>query len=216
MIGYISKQRVYYMAKGTFFSSPFKRWVLNGLGMIPVNRVIDAKISGVSNEDSFEACYRLLEEGKTLVIFPEGNSFQERLLRKLKSGTARIALQTELRNSGQLGLKIIPIGLVYLEPEKFRSRVLANIGQPISPLPQLKEFETDSLKAARKLTEEFRKGLSRMLVNSEQKEEEKLVEGIVDILSSDYVKTPKKGVERDVELMRNVFEQMNIFRISQP
>ena len=181
-----------------------------------MNRKVDGISSGVSNEDSFEACYRLLEEGKTLVIFPEGSSFQERLLRKLKSGTARIAIQTELRNKGKLGLKIIPIGLNYMQPEKFRSSVLATIGEPISPAPYLDEFKTDSLKAARKLTEKFRIGLSRLLVSSEQSEEEELVEGIVDIISSNYVKSDSKGVERDVALMRSTFDQMNLIRISHP
>jgi len=216
MVGYVCKQQIYYMAKGTFFDTPFKRWLLNGLGMIPVNRKMDGKASGVSNDDSFEACYRLLEEGKTLVIFPEGNSFQERLLRKLKSGAARIAIQTEARNEGKLGLKIIPIGLIYMQPEKFRSSVMANIGQPISPIPYMEEFKTDSLKAARKLTTEFTNGLSRLLVRSEQADEENLVDGIVDILSSDYVKTKSRGIDRDVELMRSVFEQMNLIRVSQP
>lgn len=216
MVGYICNQRIYYMAKGTFFNTRLKRWVLNGLGMIPVNRKIDGNATGVSNEDSFEACYQLLEEGKTLVIFPEGNSFQERLLRKLKSGAARIAIQTEARNEGKLGLKIVPVGLIYMQPEKFRSSVMAVIGPPISPVPYVEEFKTDSLKAARKLTGEFTKGLSRLLVRSEQADEEKLVEDIVDIISSEYVKTKSKGVERDVELMRSVFEQMNVIRVSQP
>lgn len=216
MIGYVCKQRIYYMTKGTFFSSPLKRWLLNGLGMIPVNRKVDGNSDGVSNEDSFEACYRLLEEGKTLVIFPEGSSFQERLLRKLKSGAARIALQTESRNNSELGLKIIPIGLVYMQPEKFSSSILANVGQPISPLQYVEEFKVDSLKAARKLTGEFTAGLSRLLVNSEQPEDEELVENIVEVLSSNYVKSKSRGVEKDVEEMRDVFQQISLIRISQP
>lgn len=216
LIGHICNQRIYYMAKGTFFSSRFKSWILGGLGMIPINRQVDAKMSGVSNEDSFEACYQLLKEGKTIVIFPEGNSFQERLLRKLKSGTARIALEAELRNEGKLNLKIIPIGLVYVRPEKFRSSVMANIGAPIDPLPHLELFKTDTLKAARRLTEEFRVSLSRLLVHSEYKEEEGLVESIVHLLSSEYIKTPEKGVERDVTRMREVFDQMSAIRVSQP
>lgn len=216
MIGHICNQRIYYMAKGTFFNTRFKRWVLGGLGMIPVNRQTDGRVEGISNTDSFEACYRLLEEGKTLLIFPEGNSYQERLLRKLKSGAARIALQTELRNERQLGLRIVPIGLNYTEPEKFRSSVLANIGAPIDPNSHVTLFAEDSLKAARKLTEEIRIALTRLLVNSERKEEEKLVADIVDLLSSEYVKMPEKGVERDVKEMREVFAQMNALRIAQP
>ena len=216
MIGHICNERIYYMAKGTFFNTRFKRWVLNGLGMIPVNRQSDMKVEGISNADSFEACYRLLEEGKTLVIFPEGTSYQERLLRKLKSGAARIALQSEVRNDKKLGLKIIPVGLNYTEPEKFRSSVLAKIGAPIDPVPFVDTFQEDSLKAARQLTEEIRVGMTRLLVNSESKEEEELVEGIVDLLSSEYVKRPEKGVERDVQQMREIFAQMNAIRVSQP
>ena len=216
MIGHICNQRIYYMAKGTFFNNRLKRWVLGGLGMIPINRKVDSKIESVSNSDSFEACYKLLEEGKTLVIFPEGNSYQERLLRKLKSGAARIALETELRNEKKLGLSIIPVGLNYTKPEKFRSSVLATVGAPIDPKPFVDLFKIDSLKAARKLTEEIRIAMTRLLVNSEIKEEEELVEGIVDILSSEYVKTPEKGVERNVKEMREVFSQMHVIRISQP
>lgn len=216
MIGHICNQRIYYMAKGTFFNSRWKRWVLGGLGMIPVNRQVDGAVAEISNEDSFEACYRLLEEGKTLVIFPEGSSFQERLLRKLKSGTARIALQTELRNDSKLGLKIVPVGLIYMQPEKFRSSVLATVGTPIDPTPWVEEFRTDSLKSARKLTEEFRKGLSRLLVNSEMKEEEELAENISHLLSSNYSKSSEKGVERDVATLRRVFEQLNTIRVVQP
>lgn len=216
MIGHICNERIYYMAKGTFFNTRFKRWFLNSLGMIPVNRQADSKISGVSNEDSFEACYRLLEEGKTLVIFPEGSSYQERLLRKLKSGAARIALQAELRNEKKLGLKIIPVGLNYTEPEKFRSSVLANIGAAIDPVSYADDFAKDSLKTSRKLMEEIRISMTRLLVNSESKDEEELVVGIVDLLSSEYVKRPEKGVERDVQQMREIFGQMNAIRIGQP
>ena len=73
--------------------------------MIPINRPMDNRTEGVSNTDSFEACYKILSEGKTLVIFPEGNSVMERFLRELKTGTARIALEA-FRNVVMYGLDI--------------------------------------------------------------------------------------------------------------
>jgi 1-acyl-sn-glycerol-3-phosphate acyltransferase len=63
-----------------------------------IRKVLRLYRTVVSNQDSFDACYRVLEEGKTLVIFPEGTSFLERHLRELKSGTARIGLEVEKRN----------------------------------------------------------------------------------------------------------------------
>ena len=208
MIGYASKKPIYYMAKGTFFTSRFKRKLLTSLGMIPINRSADGNTKGVSNVDSFEMCYRLLEEGKSLVIFPEGTSYSERLLRKLKSGSARIALQTELRNKGELGLKIIPVGLVYLEPAKFRSSVLINVGAPISPLKFLPQFQTDTLKAARQLTAVFKKELSQLLVGSETKEHETLADKIIGILVSSYSLDTPKGLEHDISFIKKVNEKV--------
>lgn len=218
MVGHICRQPIYYMAKATFFSSPFKRWFLGGLGMIPINRSGDGKTKGVSNEDSFEACYKILEQGKTLVIFPEGNSYGDRHLRQLKSGTARIALEALKRNQGELNVKVVPMGLVYMKAEKFRSSVLINIGPSIDPKNYLEAYMNDSLKAARGLTEEFRVAMERLLVSSQSKEQELLGDQIVEILHSSYMKSDKKlkGVEEDVHLLKTVHEELNSIYISQP
>jgi len=90
LIGHVSKEPIYYMAKSTFFNSPVKKWLLGKLNMIPINRRTDGTTQGVTNQESFEACYRILEEGKTLVIFPEGTSIPELKLRELKSGTRKV------------------------------------------------------------------------------------------------------------------------------
>src|SRR3989338_6242760 len=58
ILGHINRRRVHFMAKATFFSSPFKRRLLGALGMIPINRKSDGVIKGVKNSDSFEACYQ--------------------------------------------------------------------------------------------------------------------------------------------------------------
>jgi 1-acyl-sn-glycerol-3-phosphate acyltransferase len=216
MIGFVCKKPIYYMSKGTFFNSWLKRWVLNSLGLIPVNRAVDSKTSGVSNEDSFEMCYRILEQGKTLVIFPEGNSFNDRHLRKLKSGTARIALEAENRNHGKLNLKIIPLGLIYTRAEKFRSSVMVNIGKPVSALPYLELFKEDRLKSARQLTNSLSDSLERLLVNAQSKVRGELGDKIVAILSSNYVKSKKKGVEKELIFMKEINDQLNLIYLTEP
>ncbi len=171
MIGFVNKRPIYFMAKGTFFNSPIKRKILTSLNMIPINRKTDGAVRGINNKDSFEACYELLEKGKTLVIFPEGNSFPERKLRQLKSGTARIALETEKRNEGKLNLKIVPIGLFYSQAEKFRSSVMISIENGLYAKEFLKDFESNTTSAARQLTEKMRIHLERVLYTAEEEEE---------------------------------------------
>lgn len=216
MVGYICKDPIYYMAKATFFNTKLKRWFLGGLGLIPINRATESKTKGVSNADSFENCYRLLERGKTLVIFPEGNSFNERQLRMLKSGTARIALEVLKRTNGEANLRVIPVGLVYSEPEKFRSSVLVNVGEPIDPTPYLEMFRQDSLKAARKLTEEFRASMEDLLVGAHSTEHEELVNTIIRALSDEYVKSSERGVQKNVSLIRNTFESLHRLQRKDP
>lgn len=209
ILGKLSNEPIYFMTKGTFFNTPFKKWLLRSIGLIPINRADDSKTSGVSNSDSFEQCYQLLEQGKTLAIFPEGNSFAEKLLRKLKSGTARIALQTELRNNGELGVQIIPVGLVYLQPEKFRSSVLVRVGEAIDARSFLPLFKEDRLKAARQLTAVFRERLMELLVASQSSEQETLADRIAGILRNAYARSDRSKLERDVDLIRSVNENLS-------
>jgi 1-acyl-sn-glycerol-3-phosphate acyltransferase len=216
ILGKLSKEPIYFMTKGTFFNTPFKKWLLRSIGLIPINRADDSKTSGVSNSDSFEQCYQLLEQGKTLAIFPEGNSFAEKLLRKLKSGTARIALQTELRNNGELGVQIIPVGLVYLQPEKFRSSVLVRVGEAIDARPFLPLFKEDRLKAARQLTAVFREKLMELLVASQSSEQETLADRIAGILRNAYARSDRSKLERDVDLIRRVNENLSEINRLQP
>lgn len=216
VIGHICKQPIHYMAKATLFKSPIKQKILRSLNMIPINRKGEGTISGVANQDSFEACYQLLEEGKTLVIFPEGTSYQERHLRELKTGAARIALEVEKRNQGNLGLQIIPIGLNYLQADRFRSGILINVGNPMEIDNYLNDYNQNASTAAKRLTEQIRIRLEQQLVNSEAKEEEKLTEELHAIFTSKYIKTDEKGVAGEVKLIRQIRDAIAEINIAQP
>lgn len=213
MIGHVCRRPIYFMAKGTFFSTPLKRKILQSLNMIPVNRKVDGKIAGVSNEDSFEACYKLLEEGKTLVIFPEGNSFPERQLRQLKSGTARIALEAENRNNGTLNLKVVPMGLFYSQAEKFRSSVMITVEQGLPVTNFSTAFKENSSLAAKKLTEKFRMHLERVLVTTDNNEQEVMIESIYHILSK---KENVHDVEKSAEFLQRIKNRIEEIQLIQP
>lgn len=216
MVGYVTKQPVHFMAKASFFSSPLKQKILKSLNMIPINRKGEAVMKGVANKDSFEACYQILEEGKTLAIFPEGTSYLERHLRELKSGAARIALEAENRNDGKLGVKIIPLGLNYLHADQFRSDVLVNVGTPMEVSSYLEDYQNNAGLTAKRLTEQVRIRLEQLLVNSDLKEEEKLVEELYSVFTSKYIKADHKGVEGQVKMMKQIRDALEELRIREP
>lgn len=216
IIGHITSRPIYFMAKATLFSSPLKQKILRSLNMIPINRKGEGVTDGVSNQDSFEACYRVLEEGKCLLIFPEGTSFLERHLRELKSGTARIALEAERRNGNKLKLQIVPIGLNYLSAERFRSDVLVRVGNPLVASDFVVSDQEKTGAAAKRMTEQFRIRLEQVLVNSEAPEEEELTDALHAILSSKYLKHDGKGVEAELKLLKDIRDRIAELALTQP
>ncbi|OKL63290.1 hypothetical protein UA08_01718 [Talaromyces atroroseus] len=88
----------------------------------------------IDQSQMFDAVYRGLESGGCIGIFPEGGSHDRPRLLPLKAGAAIIALGT-LARSPDCGLSIIPCGLNYFHPNKFRSRAVIELGPPVEVHP---------------------------------------------------------------------------------
>ena len=76
----------------------------------------------------FESCFEVLEEGRTLCIFPEGISHNDPQLKQLKTGAARIALESEERHGWKQGVQLVPVGLNFRRAPRLRSRVTIDFG----------------------------------------------------------------------------------------
>ncbi len=216
VIGMICKQPIHYMAKATLFDSKLKLRLLRSLNLIPINRQGEGITKGVDNMDSLTECYEVLAAGKTLVIFPEGTSYKERVLRKLKTGTARIALETEQRNGGELGVKIVAVGLNYSQQEKFRSNILIDVDEPHDVRQYLEEYKKDKHEASMRLTREIRKRLERVLVTAESQDEELLIEKIYKVLNTRYQEKKIRGVSKEVADMKEITRRLDEIKILQP
>ena len=102
----------------------FSRMFFTG---IPVVRDKDSGDRGM-NVAAMERCAELLAAGGELVVFPEGTSSLGPKHLPFKSGAARIALEACRKG---LPLKIVPLGITYNAPTKFRSSVEIIVGQPL-------------------------------------------------------------------------------------
>lgn len=218
IVGMICKQPIYYMTKATFFSTKFKKRILTSLKMIPINRAHEGKQVGVDNKATFEACYQLLEDEKFLVIFPEGSSFKERVLRKLKSGTARIALETEKRNDFELGVKIVTVGINYAMPEKFQSRILISISEPFEVKDMKEAYTENPTKASKLVTEKIRADFEKVLATTLDKEHDEITENLYDILSISHFKQLSKSqnVENRISKVREISNRLQQLEVTEP
>lgn len=145
------------LAKSTLWRHPVVAPLLVLAGAVPVYRRQDGMDTS-RNLAAFRHARRVLARGGAVLLFPEGTSHNQPYRLPLKTGAARIALDTEWRH-GPLGLRIVPVGLVYEAKGEFRSRVLISIGEPIDPAPERHRYPHDGRAAARALTQLIATGL---------------------------------------------------------
>ena len=122
----------------------------------------------------FSSCHEALAEGGSIVLFPEGTSHSESELQPLKTGAARIALGAEQQRD-PLGIRIVPVGLNFDAKQKFRSRVLIYIGEPIDPTDGLAKADSEDREAVNQVTERIKSGIESVTLNYPSWEEAEIV-----------------------------------------
>ncbi|RME01378.1 MAG: hypothetical protein D6814_01640, partial [Calditrichaeota bacterium] len=131
VLGAMTRRKVNYIAHAGLFKNPIFRRFLRACGVIPVYRRQDDPDKMDQNVKMFQECTLALSRGEAIGIFPEGTSDVVRKVKTIKTGAARIVLESEAEHNYQLGIKLIPVGLHFYSISHFRSRVLANFGEPI-------------------------------------------------------------------------------------
>ena len=161
--------------------------VLHAAGVVPVYRRQDGRHEGGPIEETFDVASDLLAEGGVLAIFPEGLSHNDSRLLPIKTGVARIALET-LAAHPDLDLKILPVYLHYADKARFRSSVLMQVGAPIGARNELPDFlstETATRsQAVRALKSRVRDALLQVSLQSSTWEDVRLVSCAAEIWRS--------------------------------
>jgi glycerol-3-phosphate O-acyltransferase/dihydroxyacetone phosphate acyltransferase len=84
----------------------------------------------VDQHGVYGAVFKRLNEQGAIGIFPEGGSHDRPDLLPLKAGVSVMALGA-MSNNLNLNIKLVPVGLSYFHPHKFRSRAVVEFGAPI-------------------------------------------------------------------------------------
>ena len=178
VIGASVPRKVNFVATVQLFRYRPLKWLLTRCGVIPINRVRDNPRAMHTVADTFEACFRVLERGEAVGIFPEGVTYEDSQMREVKSGAARIALELEHRHGGQLGLQVVPAGLTYSAKEIYRSDVLVNFGEPIRAADFLEGYAEHRKECIHRLTAEIEQRIQSLILHLPQLEHARVVAGV--------------------------------------
>src|SRR5688572_3247556 len=196
VIGACTKRSLHFVVAAEFMGRGLKSWIYRKqLNMIPVYRPGTQPGQSRKNVDMFSRCHELLSGGGAVLIFPEGNSITEKRIRKLKTGTARMALGARDHFAGAPEVTIVPVGLNYANPHRFQSELFINIGEPVTT----KGFSSDH-DGIVGLTSEIEDRLREAVVHVEYEELDSVVKKVELIMKS----TLQNGNEKQGDVITDL------------
>jgi len=214
-----SRRQIFSLARGDAFKNPFLRWLLTKWKLIPIYRISEGVANLKKNEDTFLASCAVLTNGNPLVIYPEGSCIQERRLRKLKKGAARIVFGVEEQANFNANLIVLPLGLIYSDPKKFRSNLFINFGEPIIAAKYAELYKHDKPRALNELTAAIEVAMKALVINIEHKENDQFVEELYLVykkqLSLD-LKLDPTNLEHDFKVCCDIANAVNYYQTNEP
>jgi len=203
---------VNFLANASLFSNRFGNWFFSTFYCIKIERYVDTGGKPLDNVAAFRQATDFLTRGGCLYIAPEGGSFEGRHIHELKTGLARIALNTEQENNFELGLKILPVGLVYSDPTKFRRPILINMTEPFLVSGFKKDWEKDRREAVRELTRHLQDRLSEAVLDTTDPEQDCLLAQL-ELMSQNEEKLP---LAQQFDRSKNVLNRMQKLQQQEP
>lgn len=184
VVATLIKRTTYFLVRGESFTNPWVVKIYNRLKMIPIFRKEHNPEKTHQNEDIFRYCYQLMEQKGCLMIFPEGVCQTKYLLAPVKTGAARIAIHAEEENDFELDIHVVPLGINYSNPHRFRGNLTLNLGKPILVSDYKAQFKRDARNAIGRLTTDIENALKGLIITVEDQRQMELVHQVEAIVSA--------------------------------
>ena len=204
--------RIWFLARGDAFKPGLISWLLEQIGIVPIFRIQDGGREGLKkNEDAYQRVNHILSKNKGMVIFAEGLCVQERRLRPLKKGVARMVFGAYefLKNEN---LVVVPVGVNYSQPDKFRSTLFYNVGEPILVKNYIEEFKINAAKGHKLLLQDLEPKMKALITHINNKVYDKTVLQIETLCKNDLIKEKglnKKNPEHVYIVSKEITEKVN-------
>lgn len=156
LVGCGSRGKLCFMAKEELFEKKLFAWLITSLGAFPVAR-------GKGDTGVIDTAVEKLNNGRSMMIFPEGTRSKDGKVGRGHTGAALISARADKR--------IIPVGVVYGEKLKFRTKLTVKYGAPIDPKDYVDSAEEPNPRQLVKLKNRYMADIKALVEGAPEAEE---------------------------------------------
>ncbi|BDD13371.1 hypothetical protein MATR_01960 [Marivirga tractuosa] len=199
------------LVRADIFKSKWASIALDIIHLIPIYRKKDNMGSVAQNNEIFKKCFDLFNQGKTLLIFPEGNHAIKRFLRSMQKGPARIAFQAEEENNFELGLNVAPFGLHYTNHPKRWYDLHIHFGEAFRVKDFQEVYQENPTKAQKQFTAKIGIDISAEMIDIKWHSEYEFMEKVRTLLKPYALKWAENNrsiVHAENELVNKIADQL--------
>ena len=212
--------RTYYLARGDAFKPGLISVLLESIGILPIFRIQDGGKEGLKkNDESYKRANELLKrKNAKIMIYAEGLCIQERRLRPLKKGVARFTFGAQ-DFLGNEELIVIPVGLNYSNPNKFRSTLFYNFGEPIKVSDFKALYQENPPKAYTQFLQTLEPKMRALIMHINDKRFDPVVGHFEKLCKKDWLKEKGesfKNLEQDYNASKQIVELVNTITEQEP
>lgn len=204
--------KFYFLARGDVFKPGIASYVFEGLGIAPIFRIQDGGKEGLKkNDETYRRVFGMLKENKKVIIFAEGLCVQERRLRPLKKGVPRMVFNAmeEINNPN---LTVVPVGVNYTNPKKFRSNLFYNIGEPIRVADFMEEYKAQPARTLNTFIKVLEPKMKELIVHIDNPKNDKLVGWLEELFLRDWCKKRRwnyKNLDHELKMAQQITAMVN-------
>ena len=151
----LSDRRMNFLARANVFKNPVFNKALRGMGLLPAYRMGYDGLSEVhKNQETFADAGHAINDGETLMLYPEAGHQDKRWLGTFKIGYLRIAFAAAEQSGFEKDIMILPSCNHYSNYFHARTDMIIKFGKPISLKPyyeQYKESPRETMMAINKI-----------------------------------------------------------------
>ncbi|MBA2613537.1 MAG: 1-acyl-sn-glycerol-3-phosphate acyltransferase [Bacteroidetes bacterium] len=212
--------KVKYLARGDAFKPGLVAWFLSTLGIVPIFRMQDGGREGLKkNDDAYQMVNRLLKKNCKIIVFAEGLCVQERRLRPLKKGVSRMIFGAYEYLGENNNLTVLPVGINYSQPDKFRSTAFYNVGDPIPVKDFIAEYRENPAKANNTFLQILAPKMKELITHIDNPQNDEAVYQVEILCKKDILKERDltfRDLNNDFMVLKELTEKVNTVAKERP